>query len=56
MGIIILIDALKKKVVGGIGDLTTFIIEAESEERNSWWRSIRSISRTKGQKQLKVEI
>ena len=44
--------AQKKKV----GDLTTFIIEAESEERNSWWRSIRSISRTKGQNQPKAEI
>ena len=25
----------QKKVVGGIGDLTTFIIEAESEEREN---------------------
>ena len=36
MGIVIWIDALKKKVVGGVGDLTTFIIEAESEKRNFW--------------------
>ena len=46
----------QKKVVDGIGDLTTFIIEAVSEERNSWWRSIRSIGKTKGQKQPKAEI
>ena len=46
----------QKKVVGEIGDLTTFTIEAVSEKRNSWWRSIRSIGRTKVQKQPKAKI